>query len=95
MSADHLQIKFTVYGFLCAMEEFIINGVPASAEDFGSQQDESPETAEDYSCGDMRFTRGPSTPEVLLKYGITEKEYEDVCEKLEDGLSFGRCGLCS
>ena len=89
-----MQIEFKVFGALCAMETFIVNGVQADEDDFGSKQDESPETAEDYACGDMRFTRKPSTPDVLSKYSITEKEYADVCEKLEDGLSFGCCGLC-
>jgi len=89
-----MQIEFKVYRSLCEMKTFIINGVRADYGDFGSKQDESPETAEDYACGDMRFTRKPSTPDVLSKYGITEKEYADVCEKLEDGLSFGCCGWC-
>jgi hypothetical protein len=89
-----MQIEFKVYGALCEMETFIINGVDADKDDFGTKQDESPETAEDYACGDMRFTRKPSTPAVLSKYGITEKEHADICEKLEDGLSFGCCGWC-
>jgi hypothetical protein len=89
-----MQIKFKVYGALCAMKTFNINGVDADKDDFGSQQDESPETAEDYACGDMRFTRKPSTPAVLSKYGITEEEYAGVCEKLEDELSFGCCDWC-
>jgi len=77
------------------MSAFVINGINANSSDFGGQGDMSPETAEEYCCGDMQFTRNPSTPDVLAKYGITEDEYAEICEKLEGGLSFGRCGWCS
>jgi hypothetical protein len=42
----------------------------------------------------MQFTGNPSTTEILLKYKITEEEYQEVVSKLEDGLSFGCCGWC-
>ena len=94
-TCDKMQIEFKVFGALCEMETFRINGVDADKGDFGTKCDESPETAEDYSCGDMRFRRKASSPEVLAKYAITHKEYDEVCDKLDDGLSFGRCGWCS
>lgn len=71
-----------------------INGVEIDKEDFGEQYDRDTENAEDYACGDMKFTRIDATPEVLSKYGINEAEYLLVAGQLEAGLSFGNCGLC-
>ena len=79
---------------MCYTPTFVINGVEADHEDFGEKYDRSPETAEDYACGDMRFTRIPPKPEVLEKYHITEAEYEVIAGQLEGGLSFGCCGWC-
>lgn len=89
-----MEIKFKVFGCLCAMELFEVNGVSADPNDFGNQEDEDRENAEDYACGDMQFRRKQPTPEILAKYHITEAEYADVASKLEDGLSFGSCGWC-
>lgn len=47
-----------------------------------------------YGCGDMVFESKASTKEVLQKYKITEKEYQYICQKLIEGLSFGGCGWC-
>ena len=82
------------YTALCRLEVFTINGIKANYEDFGTKEDRSPETAEEYGCGNMRFISFPSTLEVLQKYSITEKDYQDVCEILEDKLSFRECGWC-
>ena len=79
---------------LCYAPTFKINGIKADSNDFGEKYDRSPETAEDYACGDMQFTRVPPKPEVLERYGITEAEYALVAYQLESGLSFGRCGWC-
>ena len=79
---------------LCYTPVFKINGIDADRDDFGEQYDRSPETAEDYACGDMQFTRVPPKPEILEKYGITEAEYALVADQLENGLSFGSCGWC-
>lgn len=90
-----MNLEFKVYEALCETQTFRINGVDAEWEDFGTKFDASPDTAEDYGCRDMRFTRRDSTPRVLEKYGINETKYAEVCEKLEEGLSFGCCGWCS
>ena len=79
---------------LCYTPTFTINGIAADSDDFGEKYDRSPETAEDYACGDMQFTGVPPKPEVLEKYGITEAEYALVVGRLEAGLSFGSCGWC-
>jgi hypothetical protein len=89
-----MDLKFKVYGYLCAMELFEINGIAANEGDFGSAGDESPETAEDFACGNHVYRRTNWTEEVLVKYGITPDEYSEICDKLEDGLSFGCCGWC-
>ena len=89
-----MELELEIYGSLAATRVFTINGVDAYYEDFGEKYDRDPENAEDYACGDMRFTGNPSTPEILDKYKITEEEYQEVVSKLEDGLSFGCCGLC-
>lgn len=90
-----MNLKLEVYKCLCAAKEFTINGIDASDSDFGDHFDRNPEEAEPYCCGNMRFTRIKPDKDVLTKYSITEKEYNQVCNKLEDMLSFGACGLCS
>lgn len=89
-----MKLEFEVMSALCEMKTFIINGVNAEYEDFGEKYDHNREEAEDYGCGDMRFTRNEPTTEILKKYSINEKEYGAICEKLEEGLSFGGCGWC-
>lgn len=90
-----MKAKIVVYGSLCSLSIFVVNGVEARSEDFGTQGDASPETAPEYSCGDMRFTRKDPTPAILGKYKITTEEYHEIAEILEAKLSFGSCGLCS
>lgn len=79
---------------LCHTLIFKINGIEADESDFGEQFDRDSENNMTYGCGDMKFTRIPSTPEILSKYDISEEDYKIVCDKLEDGLSFGSCGRC-
>lgn len=78
----------------CCISSGTINGVGIEEKDFGSHEDKAPDKAEPYGCGDMQFERVQSTKEVLDKYSITEEEYEQICDKLQDGLSFGYCGWC-
>ena len=82
-------------GAMCYTLKFVINGIPADSGDFGEQYDHDQENAEDYCCGDMRFDTKAPTPEILEKYKIDELEYWTIANKLEEGLSFGCCGLCS
>ena len=89
-----MKLELEVGHALCYLPVFTINGIDADYEDFGRKYDRSPDTAEDYGCGDMQFTRVPPTPEVLAKYGISEVEYALVAGQLEEGLSFGACGWC-
>ncbi len=89
------EVKLKIYGALCATEIFIINGVQADCNDFGTQFDEEPESAEPYSCRNMTFKPGNASSEVLAKYKITKEEFLDIARQLAKGLSFGNCGLCS
>jgi hypothetical protein len=93
-----MELKLKVYTALCAAKEFTINGVEAEASDFGSGEDTAPIVSDDpwdsYCCGNMEFISVDSTKEVLDKYKITESEYDEVCDKLSSGLSFGSCGWC-
>jgi len=90
-----MELKLTFLSALCSTGEFEINGIDADIDDFGEKCDRSPETAEDYSCGDMQFTPKLATQEVLDKYKINLTEYNEIANKLEEGLSFGCCGWCS
>ena len=40
------------------------------------------------------FDPKPPTKEVLDKYNITDKEYYNICNELEDKLCVGSCGWC-
>ena len=91
---NKMELELEIYGYLCDTRVFTINGVNAYYEDFGEKYDRDSRNAEDYTCGNMRFTGNPSTTEILDKYKITEEEYQEVVSKLEDGLSFGCCDWC-
>lgn len=78
----------------CYLPTFTINGIEADEGDFGDHYDHDSDAAEPYGCGDMRFEASDSTPEVLAKYGISEAQYEQVCDALSEALSWGSCGWC-
>ena len=89
-----MKLEFEMYSALCEHRVFNINGVKATYEDFGEKYDRSPETADPYCCADMRFTSNLPTQEVLDKYKITTDEYKQICEMLEEKMSYGCCGWC-
>lgn len=89
-----MELKCTSMGALCALSEFEINGINAKEEDFGEHHDANPELAQDYCCYNMKFFPKEPDPFVLVKYGITTEEYNEVCRKLDEELSFGNCGWC-
>jgi hypothetical protein len=95
MRRNEMELNVQVYSSLCATSVFVINGITADSADFGDQCDHDNNNAEDYGCGDMVFTRKQPDDGVLNKYKISKQEYEEVCEKLEDRLSFGYCDLCT
>lgn len=89
-----MELELEVYGHLCATATFRINGIEADSHDFGHQCDRG-DDAEPYCCADMQFISTPPTDAILNKYGISADEYNSVCKKLEEELSFGGCHWCS
>jgi hypothetical protein len=89
-----MTLELTFGDSLCYTPTFKINGINAKDSDFGEKYDRDQKNAPDYGCGNMQFTGNPFTPEILSKYNITEKEYQEIVDKLEEGLSFGCCGWC-
>lgn len=87
-----LELKFgTCY---CCTTTFIINGIEAYSWDFGDKFDDDPYNAPEYGCGNMKFHPYEPIPEIMEKYNITEKEWNEICDKLDKGLSFGGCAWC-
>ena len=81
------------------MDIFTINGIDADYEDFGEKYDRGsgydyPNPCFDQICENMQFTGIPPTPGILEKYHITGGEYDEIVQKLTEGLSFGFCGMC-
>ena len=89
-----MKLELTFYGALCATSCFKINDIEASSIDFGEHYDHNSYSAPEYGCGNMKFTGNRPTQSILNKYSITLDEYNEICDKLEKGLSFGRCGWC-
>lgn len=89
-----MNYQIEVFSAFCETETFTVNGIDGDSSDFGDKFDHDPESAEEYACGDMRFSPIPPTAEVLLKYGIDELEYWTIANSLAERLSFGSCGWC-
>ena len=90
-----MNLEVTFGSALCYTSSFTVNDVEADESDFGRHYDHDPGDAKDYCCGDMRFDAKDATPEILAKYRITLEEYAEICNQLDQGLSFGDCGWCS
>lgn len=89
-----MEYKAEVFSALCSLAEFMINGIAADEYDFVDKYDHSPETAEDYACGNMQADIKAATDEVLEKYDITADEYATIAADVAEKVSFGCCGLC-
>ncbi|MFA5071233.1 MAG: hypothetical protein WC511_02570 [Candidatus Pacearchaeota archaeon] len=78
---------------MCDLEEFLINGVPASYLDFGvtTDLDDTPIKG----CGNRQFIADEEISlGVLNKYQITQEEAEIVLDVLRKELSMGNCSFC-
>lgn len=78
----------------CELEIFKINGIDADQEDFGEGSSNLGNVFSN-GCSHKFIPYKRPTEAVLSKYGITEDEYSEICDKLEDELYVSACGLCS
>lgn len=90
-----MKYRAEVSSCLCSLEHFEINGIQADEDDFVNKYDHSPDTAEEYGCGNMQADVKPATSEVLSQYGITLDEYNTIVADIAEKLSFGSCGWCA
>lgn len=79
----------------CYCPVFTIKGQKADQADFGEGDDIDFANKPKYGCGNKVFVAKSATQKVLDKYGITIDEFNEIASVLEEGLSFGYCGLCS
>lgn len=79
----------------CELKIFTINGEKANSDDFGDTLDHINGAREPYCCSNMYFEPKLPIKEVLDKYNITEEEYHNICNELENKLYVGTCGWCS
>lgn len=56
--------------------------------------DDAPDAAPEYGCGDRRFFPHQPTNAILEKYDINTIEYDLICDRLSEALSIGRCERC-
>lgn len=89
-----MKLELEIYGCLCSTKIFRINGIEADTDDFGEKYDDDPSDAPEYGCGNMQFHPYSPDPQVMKKYHINTQEWDEICDKLADGLSFGYCGWC-
>lgn len=89
-----MDLNIVYFESYCHTRIFTINGIKATYEDFGEKYDRYPDVESEIVCGDMHFTGLPPRSEILEKYQISEKEYNEIVSELEGNLSFGRCRMC-
>ena len=86
-------IKVSKWNCYCPV--FTIKGQKADQYDFGEGEDMDFDDKPKYGCGNKVFVVKPVEQKVLDKYGITVDEYNEIANVLVEGLTFGRCALCS
>lgn len=88
------RVRLEVFGALCSLKTFTIDGKRVNEDDFFTQDDHGRDYAEEYACGNMVGTPVKPTIKVLKKYKLTEEEFDVVSEAAADLVSFGNCGWC-
>jgi len=85
----------------CEAEYFRINGKTAGLYEFGDYENGDPDECEyedirRWGCYERYFVAEPydNNKETAERYGLTEAEYVEVCEKLESVFAIGTCGWC-
>ena len=78
----------------CELEVFTINGINADRDDFGYLDGYCGEY-EDYSClGRIFIIEEDKKEEAMLKYHLTETEYDIICSKLKNECYIDECCYC-
>ena len=90
-----MEVVIKRYKYLpCELEVFTINGIKADRDDFGFLDGYCGEY-EDYSCSRRIFIIEEDKKEkAMLKYHLTEAEYEVVCSELKSECYIDECGYC-
>lgn len=90
------KVELTPYSFMpCVLRSFFINGVDASLEDFGSENDIDPDNAPEYGCGCVVFVPDDSKMDDAMKrYNITAAEFFEIQGQLQAAMSVGCCDIC-
>jgi hypothetical protein len=92
------QFEFEVSNAYCmSAEKAIINGRWFDIYDFGSHEDFGWQhrTEEDgYGCVDGHFVPDGFNEDIAKKYHITEDEWDEICDTLQEECSWGHCGWC-
>lgn len=88
------RVKLQVYGALCSLKKFTIDGKRVKEDDFFDQDDMGRDYAEPYGCGNMVGTAQNATDAKLNKYKMTVDEFNLVAETAAELVSFGSCGWC-
>ena len=91
---DGLSISFEDV-HMCYVNDLRVNSDSAYMDDFGEMIDFNPRNDGGYGCGDMRFQAYPVNPDVLKKYNISEKDYDEIAEILREHLCIGECADCA
>lgn len=89
-----MKLELDIYSAMCETQKFAVNGIDATYRDFGVKYDSMPDDLKPGCCGNMVFVSVKPAQEVLSKYGITIKDYNNICELLRASISFGTCRLC-
>lgn len=89
----------TYFDIPCEFAIFKINGINAEANDFGwATTDKLVSTDDQWGCRNHiwhSYTDPVGKETACRKYGLTDEEYAEVCETLEDILTFDCCDCCN
>lgn len=90
-----MKLECESYDSSCELKIFKVNEIEADYKDFGDKYDaDCTANDEGYGCGNMIFEAKEPTQKILNKYKISNEEYKEICNKLDEKLSFGFCNFC-
>lgn len=87
-------LDFSYYStaYQCSRPFFKVNGILADVEDFGYIRHTS--KTPDYGCSGRVLEYKDPDPEILGKYGISEKEYRQISSYVRERYRFTFCSEC-